>query len=192
MRPSLPGPRRTRPIYAPTLVAWVGGASLGPSAYGRNVGWFPLAPLEVYVPAYRVSDNYVRTINAANTSRLNNTYITGVYENRIIPAYYANNRAAAVTAEPQSIFNSGQSTGTHASPLSIALLAEAVVTAAAPPIAPIHQSVLGAAEGHGVAKPSAARANRPVLARTTPPPAPANFDTQLAAIQANGGRALGG
>ena len=183
----VPGPRQARPVYAPALVAWVGGASLGTSAYGRNVGWFPLAPHEVYIPAYRVSGNYLRTINTANTGRLNNTYITAVYENRITPAHYANNRAASVTAVPQSILTSGQSVGTHAAALSTALLSEAVVTAAAPAIAPIHQSVLGAAEGHGVVKPLAARANRPVVARTTPPPAPANFDTQLAAIQANGG-----
>jgi hypothetical protein len=188
----VPCPRRVRPVYAPALVAWVGGASLGTSAYGGYVGWFPLAPHEVYVPAYRVSGNYLHTINRANTSRLNNTYITGVYENRITPTHYAHNRSAAVTAVPQSIFTSGQSAGTHAAALSTALLAEGVVTAAAPAIVPIHQSVLGAAEGHGVLKPPAARANRSVIARTSPPPAPANFETQLAAIQSNGGRALGG
>jgi hypothetical protein len=188
----VPGPRQARRVYAPALVAWVGGASLGTSAYGGNVGWFPLAPHEVYVPAYRVSGTYLRTINTANTSRLNNTYITGVYENRITPTHYANNRAAAVTAVPQGIFTSGQSVGRHAAALSTASLAEGVVTAAAPAIAPIRQSVLGAAEGHGVVRPPAARANRPVVARTAPPPAPASFDAQLAAIQANGGRALGG
>jgi len=188
----VPGPRQARPVYAPALVAWVGGTSLGTSAYGSNVGWFPLAPHEVYVPAYRASGNYVRVINTANTSRLNNTYITGVYENRITPTHYANNRAAAVTAVPQSIFTSGQSAGTHIASISTALLAGAVVTAAAPAIVPIRQSMLGAAEGHGVLKPSMARANRPVVARATPPPGPANFEDQLAAIQANGGRAPGG
>jgi hypothetical protein len=187
----VPGPRQARPLYAPALVAWVGGASLGSSAYGSNVGWFPLAPHEVYVPAYRVSSNYVRRINTTNTSRVNDTYISNVYENRITPTHYANNRAAAVTAVPQSILTSGQSAGTHAVAVSTALLAGAVVTAAAPAIAPIHQSVLGAAEGHGVLKPPA-RVNRAVIARSMPPPAPASFDAQLAGIQASGGRALAG
>jgi hypothetical protein len=188
----VPGPRQARPIYAPALVAWVGGASLGTSAYGSNVGWFPLAPHEVYVPTYHASGNYVRAVNTANTSRLNNTYIMGVYENRITPTHYANNRAVAVTAVPQSIFTSGQSAGTHAVPISTALLAGAVVTAAAPAIVPIRQSMLGAAEGHGVLRPAAARANRAVVAHATPPPGPANFEDELAASQANGGRALGG
>jgi hypothetical protein len=188
----VPGPRQARPVYAPALVAWVGGASLGTSAYGSNVGWFPLAPHEVYVPAYRVSSNYVRRINTANTSRLNNTYITSVYQNSITPTHYANNRATSVTAVPQSIFTSGQATDVHVAALSTALLAEAAVTATAPAIAPIRQSVLGAAEGHGVVKPVASRVNRAVVARTAPPSAPASFDSQLAAIEANNGRPSGG
>ena len=48
----VPGPSMVRPVYAPALVAWVGG---GPGAnfsfsFGAGVGWFPLAPGEVFIP----------------------------------------------------------------------------------------------------------------------------------------------
>jgi hypothetical protein len=51
----LPGAYVARPIYAPCLVAWYGGA--GP------VGWFPLGPGDIYVPGYRASRHYVEALN---------------------------------------------------------------------------------------------------------------------------------
>src|SRR6476661_8003930 len=50
-----------RPVYAPALVAWVGGPhfAVGVAVGGAtNVGWFPLGPREVYYPSYRVSRTY--------------------------------------------------------------------------------------------------------------------------------------
>jgi hypothetical protein len=61
-----PGQRVRRPVYAPALVGWVGGPRFNLSINvggGQNVGWFPLAPREVYVPSYRVSPRYVRHVN---------------------------------------------------------------------------------------------------------------------------------
>lgn len=182
----VPGPRRVRPLYAPALVAWVGGPGVGVS-----VGWFPLGPREVYMPGYGASAAYVRQVNITNTTIVNNTYITNVYQNNVTPTHYAHNRAAAVTAVPQNVFTSGQRVGAHAVQLSGAALAGAAVTAAAPAIAPIRQSVLGPAEGRGVVRPPPALLNRTVVARTSPPRAPAPFEKQLAALQANGGRPLG-
>ncbi len=54
----VPGPIAVRPVYAPALVVFIGGPQFslsvaGGSGYGGNVGWFPLGPREVYVPAYR-------------------------------------------------------------------------------------------------------------------------------------------
>src|SRR5882757_5732195 len=47
----IPGPRHVRPVYAPAMVAWVGGPRGGVSVgVGVGVGWFPLGPREVYVP----------------------------------------------------------------------------------------------------------------------------------------------
>jgi hypothetical protein len=61
-----PGQVVARPVWAPALVGWTGGAqwnvSLGFGA-GPAIGWFPLAPREAYVPYYRVSSRYVENLN---------------------------------------------------------------------------------------------------------------------------------
>lgn len=64
----LPGPRYARPIYAPALVAFVGGgrhwgASL---RYGAPVGWFPLGPHEIFNPWYHASRGYYSRVNIAD------------------------------------------------------------------------------------------------------------------------------
>jgi uncharacterized protein YkuJ len=56
----IPCPPRTRPVYAPALVAFVGIGRGGP------VGWFPLGPHEVYNPWYRASRNYYTNVNVNN------------------------------------------------------------------------------------------------------------------------------
>src|SRR5262249_52938516 len=158
---------------------------------GRNVGWLPLGPREVYVPGYRVSPNYVRNVNITNTN-INATYVTNVYQRTVTPTHYVNNRPSAVTAVPQNIFISAQRVGGHAVSLPPAVLAGALVTESAPAIAPIRQSVLGPNEGRGAAGPPVSLAQRPVLVRTPPPRAPAPFERQLQAMQTNGGRPLAG
>ncbi len=64
----VPGRLAVRPVYAPALVAWIGnpGWNVGFSfGAAPAVGWFPLAPREVYVPGHRHSPNYVRQLNVA-------------------------------------------------------------------------------------------------------------------------------
>jgi len=185
----VPGPRRVRPVYAPALVGWVGGAAVGAAvAPAGGVAWFPLGPREVYVPPYRVSQGYVRTVNTTNTTIINNRYITDVYERNVTPLHYANNTVAAVSAVPENVFTSGQRVGAHAVHLPEGLLEGASVSAAAPALAPGRQSVLG--PGYAVVRPPAGVLSRPVVARTPPPPAPPPLERQIAAVQANGGRAL--
>jgi uncharacterized protein DUF6600 len=61
----IPGPVvAVRPVYAPAMVAFVGGPGLG---VGVSVGWFPLGPREVWVPSYRVSAVYMTRVNVTNT-----------------------------------------------------------------------------------------------------------------------------
>jgi hypothetical protein len=180
----VPAPKHgpaTRSVYAPALVAWVGGA-------GGNVGWFPLGPREVYVPGYPASQSYVRSINITNTTLITNSYITNV-RNNITPQHYMNATAAAVTTVPGAAFTSGQRIGGHVVPVSSAMLATAGIAAVAPAIAPLRQSVLGPGETR-VPGPPAALLQRAVVARTLPPAAPASFERQLAAIQRNGGKPL--
>ncbi len=66
-----PGKRIVRPVYAPALVAWIDtpGISVGISS-GPTVGWFPLAPREVYVPSYRCSTTYVRNVNITHVTHI--------------------------------------------------------------------------------------------------------------------------
>ena len=79
----VPGPRHLRPVYAPALVGWVGGPSVSYSAsFGRGIGWFPLAPHEVYVPGYRHTPRYIRHVNVSNTIIVNNSQITNIYTGR--------------------------------------------------------------------------------------------------------------
>ena len=60
-----PGPREVRPVWAPALVAFVGGSnfSVGISTGGPAVGWYPLSPWDRYQPWYNASPTYVNQIN---------------------------------------------------------------------------------------------------------------------------------
>ncbi|WP_428685524.1 DUF6600 domain-containing protein [Reyranella sp.] len=66
----VPPQREERPVYAPALVAFVGGLELAAQLgnQGRNsgpVGWFPLGPREAYVPPYSTNRDYYQRINRA-------------------------------------------------------------------------------------------------------------------------------
>jgi hypothetical protein len=85
-----PGYWGTRPMYAPGLVGWVGGA--GFVVGGRPmVGWVPLAPNEPYYPGYPVSMGYWNAINGNGPNARRPQPITG--RPRAVPpgpATYAN------------------------------------------------------------------------------------------------------
>ncbi len=108
----MPGPREVRPVYAPALVAFVGGVGIG---VGGNVAWFPLGPREVYVPSYRVSRGYVNRVNVTNTT-VNVTQVTNVYNTTIVKnnttinnvTYVNRNVRGGVTAVPQQAFATAQ------------------------------------------------------------------------------------
>lgn len=62
----VPPERREHSVYAPALVAFVGGTELGLAlgVQSRPVGWFPLGPREAYVPPYTADRRYYQRINA--------------------------------------------------------------------------------------------------------------------------------
>ena len=63
----VPGPRQERAVYAPALVAFVGlGALRASVTLPGLVAWIPLAPAEVFRPAYRVGPAYFDRINRSN------------------------------------------------------------------------------------------------------------------------------
>ncbi len=114
----VPGRYVPRPVYAPALVAWIGNAgwSIGLSA-GRApaVGWFPLAPREVYVPSYRASTTYVRQINVTQITNVTviNQAVAGRGERRFA------NRASprAVTVVPVGTVREGRAVAAAALPV---------------------------------------------------------------------------
>jgi hypothetical protein len=109
-----------RPVYAPALVAFVGGHgsrfSLSLSFGGTvspSVGWFPLGPGEIYRPAYVASPTYVRNVNKVivNNTTINNTTVSKtVYVNQHAPN--------AITAVPVNVFTKGTSVTTVARPMA--------------------------------------------------------------------------
>ena len=60
-----PGERIARPVWAPALVAFVGGAnwSVGVSSAGPAVGWYPLSPWDRYDPWFQANPTYVQRVN---------------------------------------------------------------------------------------------------------------------------------
>ena len=117
--PRVVGFAYVRPVYAPALVAWVGGPHFGVGfagvgfAAGVNVGWFPLGPREVFVPSYAVSRAYVSRVNISNTTVnetvVNNYYNTTVVNRNVTNVRYANQGVpGAVTATSPHAFTSAQ------------------------------------------------------------------------------------
>jgi hypothetical protein len=102
----VPGPRHLRPVYAPALVAWLGGSPENRSySFGRDIGWFPLAPHEVYVPGYRHTPRYIRRVNLSNTVIADDAQITRTYTARNGQANYRHRGDAnAVTVAQQEQF----------------------------------------------------------------------------------------
>lgn len=66
-----PGDWVARPTYAPAVVGWVGTPGVSVSVtIGPGVGWFPLAPREIYAPYYPCTPHYVRHVNYSHVPRI--------------------------------------------------------------------------------------------------------------------------
>src|SRR5258706_5567227 len=189
-----------RPVYAPALVAWVGGPhfSVGigiGGGGGVGVAWFPLAPREVYVPSYRVSRTYVTNVNVSNTTVnttvVNNYYNTVVVNKQVTNIKYVNQTAPnAVTATSRETFTSARPVGRDMMKIDRREIESAQVNPTTPTVAPQQRSVVGAG-APVAARPPARFQERPVVAKTAPPPPPAPFVKQQQEIQATGGRPVG-
>ena len=187
-----------RPVYAPALVAFVGGGgfSVGVAVGGgAAVGWFPLGPREVYVPSYPVSRAYVTNINVSNT-RVETTVVNNYYNTTVINhttvtnVTYVNQRVpGAVMATNQQAFTSGQPVARNVVKVDARQMATAPVQAQAPAIVPTKQAVLGSGRV-ATKQPPAALQSRAVVAKAAPPPPPPAFEQRQAAIKSNGGRPL--
>jgi hypothetical protein len=96
-----PGPVVRRPVYAPALVAFVGGSGWSVSAArGPAVGWFPLGWREPFVPWYRASTRHVHAVNVTHVTTITNSANV---------RHVHRSRADAVTVVSQQTFVSSRS-----------------------------------------------------------------------------------
>jgi len=189
-----PGAVVARPVYAPALVAFVGGPHFGLAigiggGIGGGVGavaWFPLGPREPYYPAYHVSNTYIQQVNITHVTNVNvtNVNVTNVrYANQQVPG--------AVTAVPQNAFVGARPVAAAAQRVTPEQMAQAQVVGAAPQVAPQRASVMGGGiVSAAVAHPAQSLANRQVVTKSTPPPAPVSFQAKQQMLSQNQGRPL--
>jgi hypothetical protein len=198
----VPGPVQARAVYAPALVAFVGGnnfhVSVGTAGPVQGIAWFPLAPGEVYRPSYQVSRSYFTNVNISNTL-VTNVTITNVYNRPDAPNTVYRNRGqrGGVTAMPAVAFAQSRPVAQSAVPVSRQLAGSGPVTPVAA-VAPVRASVFGgagtaagSAPGAGarpVDRPPATTLQRPVVARVAPPAPRAPFNAREAALAKDPGR----
>jgi hypothetical protein len=185
----VPGPVVVRPVWAPAMVAFVGGGPGFHFSAGVGVGWFPLAPGEVYVPGYHVSRAYVNNVNITNTS-VNVTRVTNVYNTVIVNRSttinnitYVNQRVNnGVTVVSHDTFVNARPVAQNVMRVDQREILAAPVSRAAS-VEPVHGSVVGAGRPVSV-RPPAAVINRPVVAVRTPPAPQRSIDQRQ--VQAGG------
>jgi len=180
-QPYADGMRLAEPVYAPALVAFVGGpAPSGAGSEGGGVAWFPLGPQEPYVPAYPASRSYVQSLNAGSLP-------PGAVPARLQGAAHANQGVpGGVTMVPRSVFLGARSVAAAALPGPTR--GRGLRVGSAPALTPRRESVLaGAPAGE---RPPAAVA-RPLMVRDRMPLAPVPFEARQQALAVTRGRPLG-
>ena len=163
----VPGPRHLRPVYAPALVGWIGGSPGSLSqGFDRSIGWFPLAPHEVYVPGYRHTPRHIHRVNLSNTVIVNNAQITSAYTARDGQRNYRHRGDAdAVTVVQQDRFIGGRPVGDQRLPLNDRELREWQYNPRPPALAPSRESVGNPAQ----AAPQFRQQPTPNYSRQAPP-----------------------
>jgi hypothetical protein len=187
----VPGPMVRRPVYAPALVAWVGGPNLSASiavSGTPGVAWFPLGPREVYVPYYHSSPRYINRVNVTNTT-VDNGRIVNVYNNSTVK-YINQGNPRAITAVSRNTFVSALPVGKNLRSVDAHELSIGRASTRDMRVVPDRESVLGGVQRNQIARPPAAIRDRSVVARTIPPQPAVSFDRTQQLLRANGGRPL--
>ena len=135
----VPGAVEPSLVYAPALVAFVGGPGVGlyvSGAVGPQVGWFPLAPGEAYWPSYTADPSYIRSINRGSVGNIDNIQMM---RNVMLPAQIANaqfaNRRFA-TVVPQHVFASAGNVASAALHPASSVVEHTPVTMRPPQVTP--------------------------------------------------------
>ncbi|MGU7772413.1 DUF6600 domain-containing protein [Burkholderia sp. MR1-5-21] len=193
------------PVYAPALVAFVGGGGGGFDwSVGLAVGgiaaagcaWFPLGPGERWHPGWggwsphyydRVNRNIV--VNNVNVNKTVN--VTNINNITNINNTYINYRAPhAITAVPATAFVHGQPVAHFAQHVDPQQWHNAHVIPGTPGIAPVRQSFTGGLR-NAAYHPPVAVAQHPVIATRNPAVPPAYRDQAAAHLAMQGGRVPG-
>ena len=161
----VPPQRDVRPVYAPALVAFVGGTELAVTLGNQSaapVGWFPLGPREVYVPSYTTDRDYYRRLN--RSARIEDRILEDRWQRaQRREAFMANREQAMInqrfaTVVPTSAFVRSQPvmrSALQVQPQAIAAAPVAPVAAPPAPTASVASAIAGsirqrtAAQGAG-------------------------------------------
>lgn len=158
--------------YAPALVAFVGGPGFSASVSvggGGDVGWFPLAPHDPFVPWWGSRSHETNVPTVTNVTYVNRKYVTVVNQNTFISG-------AAVAGH------------TIRDARVVREITRAPVMRGPLPILPVASSIRVSTKSGGSApRPSAAALNRAVVTRLAPAPAPAPFREKANLIRENRG-----
>ncbi|MFM0736715.1 FecR protein [Paraburkholderia xenovorans] len=191
------------PVYAPALVAFVGGGGGGGIGWGvslaiggavaAGVAWFPLGPGEPWHPHWGGHDNWSPNYyNRVNRTTIVNNYNHNVTNVNVTNIHntYINYRPGAVTAVPATAFVHGQPTARFAQKVDPQQWHNAQINPGGPGIAPVKES-FGPGLRNANYRPPAAVTTRTVVA-TRSPATPAAFHDNLAQRFAqSGGRVPG-
>jgi hypothetical protein len=135
----VPGKFVAHPVYAPAVVAFLGTAGVGLSvaaSTGPAIGWFPLAPGEIYWPSYTRDLDYVRSLNLGNARDVAEIRLQADGEPplEVFDEHFANRRFAAVV--PRGVFVTGGTTASALLDLPEQRLLNAPVLLGSPQIGP--------------------------------------------------------
>jgi hypothetical protein len=197
----VPGPRVVSepPVYAPALVAFVGGGGGGGVSWGvsltiggaatAGLAWFPLGPGEVWHPGWGGwSPRYYQRVNQTVIVNNNVTNITNI--NNIHNTYINYHAPGAVTAVPATAFVHGQPVAHFAQHVDPRQWQHARINPGAAGVAPVRQSFASGLRPAAY-RPPQTLAARPVVA-TRAPAMPAVYRDPLAQHLAQaGGRVPG-
>ena len=194
----VPGPIVARPVYAPAMVAWIGGGGGIGLAFGGGYGWIPLGPREPFIPWYWGSRGYFSRVNVTNT-RITSIHVTNYYNNYYAPHYlgrrddhrsyndidYANRRVQnGATFVDHDSFVNGRSVSSSAMhvPLDKVRNTPMVTNIDA---TPDRRSALGGHDQNAAFRPPQKAFERPVLSRAVAPK-PLPFDAQAKSFRTPG------
>ena len=199
----VPGNFVPQPVYAPALVAFIaapGIAAPAPVDIGPAVGWFPLAPGEVYWPSYTRNPTYIENVNIANVSATKITNITKIVAAersadpppQVASQQFVNRSAATVV--PMRVMAASTAVAPAALTVRPQALQQASISVRPPQVRPATAGPIrpaAPAPTPNAAAPHAQAAHVPPTQETAPVPghrpAPPNF-SQLAPAP-GGGRA---